>query len=104
MKYLIKIKIPNETGNIRVKDPKFGMKIQEILTDVKAEAAYFTIVDGCRGGYALVNINDASQIPAVAEPFFSFFGAEVDFLPVMTIDDLAKAGPVIESANRKWGE
>lgn len=38
MKYLLKIKIPNETGNVRIRDPKFGMKMQEILSDVKAEA------------------------------------------------------------------
>jgi hypothetical protein len=46
-------------------------------------------------------LNDAAQMPAVAEPFFTWLGAEIDFLPVMTIDDLAKAGPAIESAVRK---
>jgi hypothetical protein len=103
MKYLMKIKIPNETGNVRIRDPKFGMKMQEMLNEVKAETAYFTTVDGCRGGYAIVNLNEASQIPAVAEPFFTWLGAEIELLPVMTIDDLAKAGPSIESAVKKWG-
>ena len=99
----MKVKIPNETGNIRIRDPRFGMKMQEILADVKAEAAYFTTIDGCRGGYALVNLNDASEIPGTAEPFFSWLGAEVEFLPVMTIEDLGKAGPAIEAVNKKWG-
>lgn len=103
MKYILKVRIPNETGNVRIKDPQFGMKVQEILKEVKAEAAYFATICGTRGCYVVVNLTDASQIPAVAEPFFLWLGAEVDVLPVMTIEDLGKAGPAMESAVKKWG-
>ena len=41
MKYIMKIRFPSESGNIMVADPQFGKKIQEILAEVKAEAAYF---------------------------------------------------------------
>jgi len=103
MKYLMKVMIPNEAGNARLRDSNFGMKMQEALKDVKAETVYFTTVSGNRGFYAIVDLTDAAQMPAVAEPFFVWLEAQIDFLPVMTMDDLAKAGPAIESAFKKWG-
>ena len=66
MKYILKVKIPNPYGNELLKNPQFGMKMKEVLEEVKAEAAYFTTIDGCRGGYVVVNMNDASEIPAIA--------------------------------------
>jgi hypothetical protein len=104
MKYLMKVRIPNETGTKNVADPQFGMKMQEIFKEVKAETVYFTTISGCRGCYVVVNITDASQIPGIAEPFFMWLKAEIDFLPVMTLEDLGKAGPSIESAYKKWGK
>lgn len=103
MKFLMKVKFPNEIGNERLRDPQFGSKMQEVLKEVKAEATYFTTINGNRGCYAVVNMTDASQMPAIAEPFFVWLQAEIDFLPVMTIEDLGKAAPAIESAFKKWG-
>jgi hypothetical protein len=70
---------------------------------VKAEAAYFTTICGHRGGYVIVNMDDASQIPAIAEPFFMALKAEIEFYPVMTPEDLGKGGAAIEAAGKKWG-
>lgn len=103
MKYLMKVRIPNDIGNDKIKDPQFGMKMKDILTEIKAEAVYFTTICGCRGCYAVVNMEDASQMPAIAEPFYSWLQADIDFMPVMTIEDLGKAGPAIAAASRKWG-
>ena len=104
MKYIMKVRIPNESGNLRIKDPQFGAKMKEILSEVKAEAAYFGTICGDRGSYVVVNIDDASQLAAKAEPFFLWLGADVDFIPVMTLDDLGKAGGSIEAAVKKWGK
>ncbi len=51
----------------------------------------------------MVNLDDASQIPAVAEPFFLWLKADVDFVPVMLPEDLAKAGPAIGAAVQQYG-
>lgn len=104
MKFIMKVTIPNEYGNDLLKDPGFGKKMQDLLKDAKAEAAYFTTFCGDRGAYVVVNLDDASQIPAVAEPFFFALHAEIDFYPVMTPEDLGKAGPAIEAAVKKWGK
>ena len=104
MKYIMKVSMPGETANLRIKDPQFAAKMQEALTEVKAEAAYFGTICGDRGGYIIVNIDNASEMPAKAEPFFLWLNAEIDFLPVMTPEDLGKAGPAMEAAVRKWGK
>jgi hypothetical protein len=103
MRYLVKFHIANEAGNDALRDPEFGSKMKQLLSDINAEAAYFTAVDGQRGGYIVVNFDDASKIPAIAEPLFFWFKADIDVMPVMVAEDLVKAGPAIEAAVKKWG-
>jgi hypothetical protein len=102
MKYIMRMKIPNPHGNELLRDPQFGTKMKQALDEVKAETAYFTTIDGCRGGFVVVNMNDGSEMAKIAEPFFLWLDAEIDFLPVMTPQDLGKAGPVIEAAAKRW--
>ena len=51
----------------------------------------------------VVDLQDASQIPAIAEPWFIGFNAAVEFHPAMVAKDLEKAGPTIEKAVKKYG-
>ena len=92
-----------DSANDRLKDPEFGHKMQKLLTEAKVEAAYFTTICGNRGCFAVVNLNEASEMPKVAEPFFLYLDAEIDWYPVMLPEDLAKAGPYIADAVKKWG-
>jgi hypothetical protein len=103
MRYVMKVRFPIERGNEALMDPQFGKKMNDLLTEIKAEAAYFTTINGQRGAYIIVNLNDASEMPAVAEPFFVWVNADVEWSPVMKPEDLAKAGPAIAAANAKWG-
>ena len=103
MCYLIKFHFPVESGNKALQDPQFGTKMQDLLKDLKAETAYFSAVHGQRGGYIVVNFDDASKIPAIAEPLFLWLKADIEFIPVMLLEDLAKAGPAIGAAVQKWG-
>ena len=102
MRYLLRFHFPVDAGNKALSDPQFGEKLQGLLSEIKAEAAYFTAVDGQRGGYIVVSFDDASKIPAIAEPFFLWLKADVEFIPVMLPEDLAKAGPAIDAAVKKW--
>ena len=103
MRYLVKFSFPVDVGNAQVDDPEFGNKMQEMLKDVQAEAAYFTAVEGQRGGYIVTNLEGAHEIPKVAEPLFQWLKADIEFIPVMLPEDLAKAGPDIGAAAKKWG-
>ena len=48
MLYVMTVRIPIEAGNAALRDPDFGKKMNELLADIKAQAAYFTTVDGQR--------------------------------------------------------
>jgi hypothetical protein len=67
---------------------------------LKPEAVYFTDSNGQRAGYIFLEMQDASQIPAIAEPWFVAFNASIEIHPVMTPDDLAKAGPPSRTRSR----
>lgn len=102
MRFLMKFSMPNDSGNELLADPNFGEKLQDLMKQIKAEAAYFTSVDGQRGGYIFVSINDASEIAVKAEPFFVWLKADVEMIPVMQPEDLMKAGPSIASVFQKY--
>jgi hypothetical protein len=102
MRFMMKVNIPVETGNAAAKAGKLGSIIQSILADLKPEAVYFTDNNGQRCGFLFLDMQDASQIPAIAEPWFLAFNAAIEIHPVMVPDDLAKAGTAIEKAVKKY--
>jgi hypothetical protein len=104
MRVLLKVNIPVETGNAAAKAGKLGSTIQSILADLKPEAVYFTDDRGQRTGYLFLDVKDASQIPAIAEPWFLAFNAGIEIHPVMVPEDLTKAGPAIEQAVKKYAQ
>jgi len=76
--------------------------MQPPRAETKPEAAYFTAVDGKRTAYLVVNIDQVSQMPSVAEPWFLQFNADVEFFPTMLGEDLDKAD--IATIGAKWGK
>lgn len=102
MRFLVKVNIPVEAGNEAAKAGKLGTTIQSILEELKPEAAYFTDDNGQRTAFLIVDMQDASQIPAVAEPWFLAFNASIHIHMVMVLEDLAKAGTAIEAAVKKY--
>lgn len=102
MRFLVKVNIPVEAGNAAAKAGKLGATIQSILTDLKPEAVYFTDDHGQRTAFLFLEMQNASQIPAIAEPWFLAFNASIEIHPVMVPDDLAKAGSAIEAAVNKY--
>ncbi len=102
MRFLLKVNIPVDTGNAAAKAGKLGATIQSILAELKPEAVYFTDDKGQRTGYLFLDMQDASQIPAIAEPWFLAFNASIEIHPVMIPDDLAKAASAIEKAVKKY--
>ncbi|MCH7931122.1 MAG: hypothetical protein IH906_02785 [Proteobacteria bacterium] len=103
MRFLVKASFDVESGNSLARDGRLGATIQSILEELKPEAAYFLAEDGERAAFLFVDMDDASQIPAVAEPWFLALNASVSFTPVMVAEDLMKAGPAIDQAVKKYG-
>jgi hypothetical protein len=93
-----------EAGNAAAVSGKLGSTIQQILADLKPEAAYFSEDGGERTGYVFFDMKNTSQLPAIAEPWFLAFNARLTVRPAMTPQDLAEAGPGIERAVKAFGK
>jgi hypothetical protein len=103
MRFMITFRIPVERGNAAVKDGSLNDLTQSILEDLKPEAAYFVDIDGARGGHLVVNIDDASQIPAMVEPLFLALDATIQVHPVFTPEDIPRALEGLQQAAQKYG-
>ena len=102
MRFLVKVSMPVEAGNLSAKKDGFAA-IQNILRQQKPEAAYFLAERGQRTGILILNLNDPSELPAIAEPWFLALNASVDITPVMLPEDLQRAAPAIEQAVKTYG-
>jgi len=104
MRMLLRVSIPVEAGNAAAKAGTLGSTVEQILADLKPEAAYFFADDnGQRSGSIVFDMKDSSEIPAVAEPWFLAFNAQVSLRPIMNPQDLAKGGPAIGKAAERYG-
>ena len=101
MRVLMQVTFPHGKFNAAVKDGSIGEKTRKILEDLKPEATYFVEMGGKRTAILIVDLKEPSQIPALAEPWFLTFDADVQFHPSMVPQDLAKAG--LEGIGKKWG-
>ena len=88
MRILITFSMNPEKGEQLIKEGRIGETMSSILEELQPEAAYFTDVEGTRGGFLVVNMEDASQMPAMTEPLLLGVGATVHMQPVMTPEDL----------------
>ncbi len=104
VRILVTFSMSPEKGDQLVKEGRIGETMGSILDDLQPEAAYFTDVDGTRGGFLVVDMEDASQIPAVTEPLFLQLGATVHMQLVMTPEDMrGAAGEALEQMAQRYG-
>ena len=103
MRVMIKFTFPVETGNAAVRSGKVGKVMQQIVEDLKPEAAYFYPLDGDRGGFFVVNMQESSQVAEIAERFFFGLNAKVEMTPVMAPDDLQKALSGAQGTIERYG-
>ena len=101
MRVLMKVTMPHGKFNEAARDGTVEAKMKRILGELKPEAAYFTEFDGRRTGLLIVHLAEASEIPALAEPWFQQFEADVEFHPVMLPEDLERAG--LQALGKRWG-
>ena len=100
MRMLLNVSVPHEPFNTFVRDGTAGQKIGRIVDEIKPEAIYFTEQGGRRGAVVIVDLPEPSKIPALAEPWFLTFNADVEFRVVMSPADLQKAG--LDEIGKSW--
>jgi hypothetical protein len=96
MKFAVRVNIPNEEGNEAIRSGKMGEIMGGFVQKWKPEAIYFYLSDGQRGCTFFVNLDDASQMPVLVEPFFLGLNAEIDATPCMNLEDLKKGLAAME--------
>ncbi|MEK2646036.1 DUF3303 family protein [Bdellovibrio sp. BCCA] len=104
MHFLAKITIPTEGGNKFVSSKNFNERMDDLMSGLKPEAAYFCVADGHRTIFALVNLDSAADIPRAIEPFWLAMGANVDLIPAMTQAEFGKAMPGLKQSVEKYGK
>ena len=103
MRFLVKVSMAVEAGNEAVRKGTIGATINRILSELKPEAAYFCDSDGKRTGFLIIRMEDAHEIPSIAEPWFLAFNAAIEIHPVMAPEDLEKAGPDFAKVVKAYG-
>ncbi len=101
MRMMLNVSLPHEPFNTAVRNGSAGATIGKILEAIKPEAVYFTEYDGRRTALLIVNVNQASDVPSLAEPWFLKFQADCRLQIVMSPEDLQKAG--LADLGKKWG-
>ncbi len=103
MRMMLHVVLPIETANAAIRSGEFSNFIQKTLADLKPEATYFAEDQGTRSGYIFFDMKDASQLTAIAEPWFLGLNATVSVKPAMTPQDLGgAAGAAIESVAKTY--
>ena len=101
MRFMLTFRVPMDEGNAGIKDGSLGQTLQTIVDELNPEAAYFGPIEGARGGYLVVNFDEPSQIPAIAEPLFLGLGATIQISPVFTPEEMPTQA--LEQAAQKYG-
>jgi hypothetical protein len=100
MKMLLDITLPHQSFNAAVKDGTAGSKLNRILEATKPDAVYFTEQNGQRGAVLVVDLPDASKLPALVEPWMLTFQADIKLRLLMMPEDLKRAG--LDELGKKW--
>ncbi len=103
MKFLVTVQIKTEAGNTFCKTPHFTEKLQSVLTEQKAESVYFGAKDGHRTCFYVANVDDASKISALLEPWWHMGAETVQPVPVLTMKDMQKAEPEVIAIAKQYG-
>ena len=83
--------IPTTAGNHMVKDPNYLKNIENYIKKFSCEAAYFTEINGSRTMVFVLDLPSTDMIPAIAEPLFQGFEANVEVHPAMNLDEVKSA-------------
>ncbi len=90
MRLMLTFRIPIEKGNEAEADGSMSKAIEKLIADTNAEAAYFTMIDGLRGGIVIFEETDQANLTRHNEPMFAALNAAIDIVPVLTLDDLKR--------------
>ncbi|MFC9702455.1 hypothetical protein ACFTWD_17305 [Streptomyces sp. NPDC056943] len=99
MRMLLKVQMDTPASNEAIKQGTLQKIVEDAMSALQPEAAYFGAEDGCRTAYIFFDLTDPSQLPKFSEPFFLQLGAKLSYRPVMNREDLAKGLSALMTGN-----
>ncbi|MEU1230703.1 hypothetical protein [Streptomyces sp. NPDC005828] len=90
MRMLLKVQMDTTASNEAIKQGKLLQLMESAMQEIKPEAAYFTVDNGCRTAFIFFDLADPTLMPKISEPFFMEIGAKIHYSPVMNPEDLRK--------------
>lgn len=102
MRVMVTFSIQPEKGDALIKDGSMGEILQSILEEIEPEAVYFTTMEGTRGEIMVIDVDEASRIPAMTEPLLLGLGATMQRQPVLTPEDLGMASESMQHGAQKY--
>ncbi len=88
MRTMVKFTIPTQESNPLVKDGSIGQTMESLMRNLQPEAAYFGPIEGERGGFIVINMEEGSDVVTKLEPLWLELGATIETFPVATPDEL----------------
>jgi hypothetical protein len=90
MRTLMIVSIGAEAGNKAISDGSLPKIIEAFLAKYNPESAHFTVNNGDRTMYAVFDMKEASDMPSIAEPFYTQLNAKIELTPVMNGEELKR--------------
>jgi hypothetical protein len=88
MRLMLRFTIPVEKGNAAEADGSLAEAINELVTQLSPEAAYFHLQDGKRAGTIFFQESDQARMAVINEPLFAKLHAAIDIQPAVSLDEL----------------
>ena len=104
MRIMIKFRVPVDAGNSAIRSGKVEKVFQQILEELKPEAAYFFPEGGERAGLFVVDMQESAQVAEIAERFFFGLHASIEMVPVMAAEDLQKGLSSVQGIIQRYGQ
>jgi hypothetical protein len=82
--------LPTQEINPLVQDGSIGQTMESLLGKLQPEAAYFGPIEGKRGGFIVINMEQESEVVTKLEPLWQELGATIETYPVATADELSR--------------
>ena len=105
MRMLMTVTLCTKKTNDMIRTGMFESTIKKALAQIKPEAVYFEADDaGNRTVLIFFDMQESSQMPLYAEPWFLAFNAKVTYRPVMNQQDLSAGASGFENNVKEFGK
>lgn len=91
MRILLNAELDTTAANRAISEGRLAEINEQLLDNLRPEAAYFYARNGRRALTLVVDLPDPSSLPRIAEPLWQELDAHVEVVPCMTADELRGA-------------